>query len=76
MTPNHCPGGLYPIHPIRAAEPGSLLRPQPPKRSGRQQSVNQAVDDFFDNHAPRLPLPDAICQLAQTVGHERHRAPG
>src|SRR5439155_23074749 len=43
-----------------------LSRPEPPKRSRRQQSINKPVEHVFKSHSPGFALPDRIL-------HQRHR---
>src|SRR5271154_4434581 len=51
----------------------NLTRHQPAEGAGRQQTIEESVDDFFCRHRPRLAFPDAIAQIPQTVGEKRDR---
>src|SRR5690348_9033061 len=44
--------------------------PEPTESACGQQAVDESVDDVLDGHTPRLPAPNAVVQVAQTVGEE------
>src|ERR1700684_1316577 len=52
----------------------ALSRPQPAKRPGREQRVDQAVDHVLERDTPRLPLPDRVLQLSDSIANERRRS--
>src|SRR4029077_7084516 len=52
----------------------ALPRPEPAKRAGGQQAIDEAVEGFLEDRAPGLALPDAVDQGSQTESKERRSA--
>jgi hypothetical protein len=48
-----------------------LAGPQPSEGSRGEQGVDEAVEGFLDDHAPRLALPDAVAKISEAIGEER-----
>src|SRR4029077_13536943 len=55
---------------VKEALPG----PEPAKRAGGQQAIDEAVEGFLEDQAPGLALPDAVDQGSQTISEERRSA--
>src|SRR5690242_3964865 len=61
LTMSRLISGYQSVHhdwPLRLYWP--LPRPEPPKRSRRQQSIDQSVDHVLDGHTPSLTFPDRV----------------
>src|SRR6266849_7039560 len=52
------------------AMPDLAARPEPAEGACGQQGVDESIDDFFDDIAPRLTFPYSIAKVGQTVGEE------
>src|SRR5258705_1016409 len=69
---HHLPAALD--GPPRSAIGMLPARPEPAKGAGSQRGVDESIEGFFDDIAPRLPFPDSVAQVSQAVGEERRRA--
>src|SRR5260370_40633016 len=52
----------------------ALLGPQPAESAGGQRAINEAVERFLEDYAPRLAFPDTVDQRPQAVSKERGHA--
>src|SRR5258708_37133863 len=69
---HHLPAALD--GPPRSAIGMLPARPEPAKGAGRQQGVNESIDDFFADITPSLAFPDSIDSVSPAVGEGRRSA--
>src|SRR4051812_37025271 len=58
--------------PVRAAT--RLPRPERAEGAGRDQSVDEAIKNFFEGHAPGMRLPYRIGQGTYSISEKGSRA--
>src|SRR5205823_9780094 len=53
-----------------SAQVHTLFRPEPAKRSRRQQAVDHAIQHVFQSYTPGYASPDRVLQLRQRVSNK------
>src|SRR5712691_908608 len=78
ITSSAVRSGSIVIGPGRASRSISHLKiatglpgPEPAEGAGDQQTINEAIEGFLEDHTPRLALPNAVDHGTQTVSQKR-----